>query len=336
MKLTFSQIQSITTGAVEIQQQSDGVRFYRFTQQQQEMLCERSNDFYRRSFGTAGIRLRFRTNSTVLKLSFSVLCAAVKSVPLPDISVDGALLEDVRDIYHEMPAPFYGDREPPYHVFSKSWDLAVGEKEICIYLPWCGAFVLDELALSDGAVIIPVLPGKKALCFGDSITHGAESSRPTKRYISRFCDYLGVAEYSKAICGEMFWPDLVNTQEPIDPDIITVAYGTNDWSKTTPEEMRENCFAFYRNIKEKYPCAKLIAITPIWRGDEFTKGREITLADVHQMICQAVEDNPNATVIRGYDLVPHDVTYFDDLRLHPGDEGFDFYYENLVKEYEKR
>ena len=60
------------------------------------------------------------------------------------------------------------------------------------------------------------------------------------------------------------------------------------------------------------------------------------MAYVHDLICQAVKDNPNATVIRGYDLVPHDPALFADLRLLPNDIGFDCYYENLVKEYEKR
>lgn len=336
MLLDFRQICSVTTGAVQIEQQEDGIHFYRFTDAQQKMLCNRSDDFYKRSFGTAGIRLRFRTDSTLLGLQFSVLYTGVNSIPVMDVSVNGVFTEGMEDLYSAMLAPYHGDREQPYHIFKKEWYLDAGQKDICIYLPWCAAFILRELSLSEGAMLTPLLPEKVALCYGDSITHGAESSSSKNRYISRFCDYLGAAEYSKAICGEKFWPELADTREPIDPDYITVAYGTNDWSKTTAEEVKANCLGFYHNIIKNYPKAKLIAITPTWRADEHTKGREITLADVHELICQAVEEHPNVTVIRGYDLVPHDPVYFEDLRLHPNDAGFDFYYNNLVKEYEKR
>lgn len=41
---------------------------------------------------------------------------------------------------------------------------------------------------------------------------------------------------------------------------------------------------------------------------------------------------PRTTLIRGYDLVPHDTAYFASLRLHPDDEGFDHYFENLRKQ----
>ncbi len=336
MVLGIEQIQSATTGAVRISQKLDGIHFFRFTREQQEMLSTRKEDFYKRSFGTTGMRLRFRTDSAFLRIKFSVAYCDVKSVPVPDISVDGIFIEGTENCYKTMPAPYYGDREEPYTVFSLDYDLAAGEKEICVYLPWCGAFILKELTLSDGASFVPVLAEKRALCFGDSITHGAEATRPRNRYISRFCDYLGAAEYSKAICGEMFWPALADTLEPFVPDYITVAYGTNDWSKTTPEELRENCLGFYRNLMKRYPHAKIIAITPLWRADEVEKGRLITLADVHDLICEAVKDHPNATVIRGYDLVPHQVENYDDFRLHPNDVGFAYYYENLVKEYEKR
>ena len=40
----------------------------------------------------------------------------------------------------------------------------------------------------------------------------------------------------------------------------------------------------------------------------------------------------NISVISGFDFVPMDEKYYADLKLHPNDEGFEYYAENLYKE----
>ena len=52
-------------------------------------------------------------------------------------------------------------------------------------------------------------------------------------------------EYNKAIGGDVFFPSLAATREDFEPDYITVAYGTNDWSKCPREALEENCKNFY-------------------------------------------------------------------------------------------
>ena len=336
MQLTFEQIRSLTTGAVRIQEENDGIHFYRFTKEQEDMFLPRDQKFYNKTFSTPGIRLRFLTDSRNLGIRFSASYASPRSFFALDLSVNGTFLESVDNFSRKAPKENYGNLVYPYGAFCKSWELGEGEKEVSIYLPWSVKFVLEELSLDDGATLTPVILAKKALCFGDSITHGADALYPHSRYISQFCDYLGAAEYCKAICGETFWPELAATKEPFEPDYIVVAYGTNDWSHKSVEDLKKHCYGFYRNLTENDPDAKIIAITPIWRGDQKERNRQIPLTEVHDLVCDAVKDHPNAVVIRGYDLIPHDISYFADIRLHPNDMGFDEYYKNLVKEYEKR
>ena len=50
-----------------------------------------------------------------------------------------------------------------------------------------------------------------------------------------------------------------------------------------------------------------------------------------ETICAATKDLPNVTVIRGYDLIPHEENLYGDLRLHPNDEGFAHYAANLFE-----
>ena len=57
--------------------------------------------------------------------------------------------------------------------------------------------------------------------------------------------------------------------------------------------------------------------------------------DLERMIRLATEELPNVKVISGTDFVPHDISYFADLRLHPNDKGFAHYAENLYQAVKK-
>jgi hypothetical protein len=53
-------------------------------------------------------------------------------------------------------------------------------------------------------------------------------------------------------------------------------------------------------------------------------------ADAEALIRRIAGAYETVTLIRGWDLVPHDETLYGDLRLHPNDAGFDFYFQNLL------
>ena len=72
MQLTFSEIQSITTGAVRMTEEADGIHFYRFTAQQEEFYQKRKEEFYKKTFAASGITLRFRTDSQKLSLAAEI------------------------------------------------------------------------------------------------------------------------------------------------------------------------------------------------------------------------------------------------------------------------
>ncbi len=108
-----------------------------------------------------------------------------------------------------------------------------------------------------------------------------------------------------------------------------VAYGTNDWRRYSREVFTKNCVGFYKALSENYPASKIFAITPIWRKDYTIKTDFGAFSDTEKYIFKAVENLENVTVISGSDLVPKDERYYADFRLHPNDEGFDFYYKNL-------
>ena len=63
MELTFSQLRSITLGALDIRQEEDGFRFERMTSSQAAAFTRANATFEPKCHTTAGIRLDFETDS---------------------------------------------------------------------------------------------------------------------------------------------------------------------------------------------------------------------------------------------------------------------------------
>lgn len=329
MQVNFSQIQAITLGATRVEQQGDGIHFYRFTQAQEKLYKERSEDFYIKTFSTSGVRLRFRTDSRTLGLCVTVCPGCSRSYFSFDVFVDGKMVDSLNNFTGIQLPHDYTKMEFPLGAFSKKFQLGAGEKEVCIYFPWSVNVTLETLELEDGAFVTPVKPQKKILCFGDSITHGYDALHPSNKYISKLADFLEAEEYNKAIGGEIFWPDLAETREDFEPDYITVAYGTNDWNNCSREAFVDNCTIFYRNLHMNYPDTPIYAITPIWRK-EMAQARPFgAFRDVDEIIRRQVEGLDGVKVIDGFSFVPQEERFYADLRLHPNDAGFAAYFAGL-------
>lgn len=336
MKLTFEQIKSITTGAVSVTEKDGKVSFARFTDEQVQLYDrvsrENNNALNTRCRAAAGIRLRFKTNSQKLKMTVEVSKCTSRTCFSFDVFVNGkaaGYLENVSQM--EIPA-VYTKAELPQGPVGKEFALGDGDKEVCVYLPWSVCPTVTEISLDDGAYVVPVKPDKKLLAFGDSITQGYDALRSSMRYASLLADKLQAEEFNKGIGGEVFFPALAQTKDDISPDYITVAYGTNDWSKKTEEDFKVRCREFYVALSSRYPQAKIFAITPIWRKDCQGERAFGPFENVEADIREAVSDLENVSVISGFDLVPKSEAYFSDLRLHPNDEGFSHYADNLYHE----
>ena len=331
MNLSKSQIESITLGAAEILQTDAGLCFRRFTQEQMEMYAQRNKEYYLRARSASGIQLRFCTNSTKMLFSAVISRGSSRSRFVLEVYVNGKRIGLIGNHENGSVPAAYDAIELPLGAFSKEFDLGEGEKEVCIYLPWSAMVELQELCLDDGAWFEPVKPGKKLLCFGDSITQGYDTLYPSAKYATQLAKLLDAEERNKGVGGEIYFPELAKTKEDYDPDYITVAYGSNDWNKSDLATFRSNCTQFFENLCENYPNARIYVITPIWRSDCETPHKVGEFALLEQVIRTVTAPYAHITVIPGFDLVAHDENYFADRRLHPNDEGFRCYFENLTK-----
>ena len=331
MKLSFTQICAVTTGAVEISQEADGIHFYRFTREQMTFSQPHLQNIAKNRIATAGVKLSFRTDSRTLGLQVGFLPGSVRQYYSLDVTVNGEFIGALDNFSHlEMPK---SHAEQSYELGADSAEFLLGEgiKVVCIHLPWSFCAVLRELTLEDGALLEPVIPRKKLLAFGDSITQGYDAQRPSNRYIAKLAQVLDAQEFNKAIGGAITFPELMLKAEPFVPDYIVVAYGTNDWCCSTIPRFCIDYRASLVNLRTHYPDTPIFALTPVWRksADKFCAMG--VLLDVEERIREIAREFSNVFVIPCFYAIPHEEEYFGDLKLHPNDAGFERYFQAVYK-----
>ena len=334
MVLDLSQIRAIACGAEYIEQRPEGIWFQRMTDEQLEVYREPNPGFYVKALATSGVKLSFITDSPCLDLDISVIKVMGRSYGTVEVFCNGEALESINN-YSQMELPrAYAELSFPNVRKKVTYELGAGEKKIEILFPRTAGVYLHELTLADSATLIPVKPAKKLLVFGDSITQGFDCLCPSSHYVYRLAEALDAEEFNKGIGGERHVPTLVACDEPFVPDYILVAYGTNDWAHETPQLLEEKCARFYQILAEKYPNVPVITITPIWRSNIISFAPNVQFESFQQVedtILRITAQYPNITIVKGFELVPHDKSYFADWGLHPNDEGFNHYSKNLLR-----
>lgn len=325
MKIGIDTLKTLITGAVRFKEENGTLIPLRFTEAQEQMYFESNRGFYNKTFSTAGVKAEFFTNSSSLTLTAEASPSSSRYFFAFDVCVDGTLTKTLRSSLQNEDGTVEKCR-----VLRESVSLGGGEKRVSVFFPWSVAIRLVSLEIDDGCFVIPAPRKYKMLSFGDSITHGYDAQNPSRAYATALATALDADPCNKGIGGEVFRPALAALKDDFVPDVITVAYGTNDWSTTSRETFLKNSAEFYNNLARIYPTSSIIAFAPIWRADfekQTPNGRFSSIAEQLYSIAQTV---PNMTVIDCFDFVPKRTELFSDKRLHPNDEGFDHYTKGVV------
>ncbi len=326
MQLSFDKIRQITRGAAFTEVKDEKMYFYRFSKPQLKAYREqtRSADFARKSLATSGVRFEFNTNSKTLSFAGKANIGSSRKFFYFDVYVNDAL------------CAHFGAENVDEYEFNYTAELGEGYKDVRVYFPWSASIELASVEVDEKSSVAPMPKKPLMISFGDSITQGYDAIYPSLSYASILADRMGVESINKAIGGETFCPDIIEVPEKLDPKYITVAYGTNDWSKCSKEVFEATCREFYEKLSAQYPNARIFAITPIWRGDYLKraeeKGEFKTIADYIAKVCEPL---PNVTVIDGFYLTPELPEFYSDKRLHPNDIGFLIYGNNLYEKIKK-
>ncbi len=321
MRLTFDEIKSVTDGALRVTEEADGIHFYRCTEKQTETWRQMNGAIADRSLFTTGVRLDFYTNARTL--SFLASSGNKFEVWVNDL----------------LRARFEADKyreagEIPTVSLCDSLGHDVGEVRVTLWLPYHSVGVLEYVELDDGATLRPYTDYQmKILFIGDSITQGWEARHDSLAYTSCVASHYNASFLNQGLGSAYYHEDCFDSLD-FDPDIVSVAYGTNDFGVyPTYDEFRSHVRAHLSLIVNEYKGKQIFVLTPIWRGKHLVKkmgtfegAREIVKAEAEALGC---------TVIDGLTLVPPIPEFFADAWLHPNDLGFCIYAQNLIKALDK-
>lgn len=333
-KIPFETLQGLTFGT-SYTKIADGLLYFsRFSENEWNNV--QPNEYYEtKILSTAGVRLEFITDSRTLELETAAQSKSRQNRMFYafDVVCDGKLLGQIRN-FTEPPVYPYGDY--PFDDQKGVFPLPAGSKHICIYFPFTVTGKIRSLSLDDGAALRPVTKKTKLLQYGDSITQGYDALYPSRTYASRLTDRLDADALNKGIAGSLFLPELVKDKPDFEPNLITVAYGTNDWNAAGDvNDFKRRCNAFFDRLAAHYPETPIAALSPIWRADCGESRALGSFDTVAKTIREAADRHENVFFIDGFDFVPHDAKCFRDSYLHPNDEGFAFYADALAGQLEK-
>lgn len=332
MKLYLEDIKSITQGAESIKEKDGNIMFCRFNDAERKLYLDTKLTFYNKVFATSGIQMEFNTDGDFLNLKIAVSNASSRTYFSLDVFVNEALVGSCKNFEDSIKDTDYTVSQFVLGEFEKRFSLGKGRKKVRLVFPWSVAAEIKHIEIENSTYIEPVKKSKSMLAYGDSITHGYDALFSSASYAVRLAHDLDAEIFNKGIGGEIFFPQLAAIKHNPAPDYITVAYGTNDWNVSEQSEFKERCKQFFSLISANYPDTLIFAITPIWRKNFAEKRQFGDFHDVDKIIHNICAEYINIKVISGWQLVPHDERYFADLCLHPNDDGFDYYFENLKTE----
>ncbi len=318
MDLNLSQLQAITMGALDIQEEADGFHFLRMMPLQTAAFGEAHEEFLLKCRATSGIRLDFYTDSPILALRWcNAKITSARSFCYFDVLVDGVLT------MHSGTPDCGSEPEGSFCL-----TLPEGMHRVQIFLPTLTDVAISAVTLADGATVMPHRARRRILFLGDSITQGYDALFPSECYANRLARYYDAEILNQAIGGSCFNPAVL---QPVGAfDFVVVAYGTNDWSMKSPADFAPDAAAYLARLGLIYGKLPVFVVLPIWRADTH---RTDTAGDF--MACRALIGRLAATqgftVLDDYDLLPHDTRLFSDGYLHPNDIGFALYAQRLCE-----
>jgi lysophospholipase L1-like esterase len=322
--LLDSDIRPFLHGVLRLEQLPDGALLHRMTASQ-VVHADRTERFRTRVRSAAGVRLSLATDSRTLRLR--LVHPAAESAMLTSAAVDVEI--DGRIVTHRFAAASMEQVNVDLPVLNASERRM---RTVSLYLPYHRAAMLQAFDVEDGCVVEPVAPRpRKLLMIGDSITQGAYATSSFATMAVQLAALLDMELLNHGIGGHVFDEGILDPALDYEPDLVTVAYGTNDWNQFTQEQERERVRLFLRKLKGLFPAHTRIAVvTPLWRTDHAERRRGGTFDAFVAVIAEEVRAAGDMSHIDGYELVPHTASLFAD-GLHPNDTSMPLYAIRLFR-----
>lgn len=312
MVLTNEELRSIFFGAYSFDETDDGYLMAHQYTKAQEDYFEKAFDFwFERCNASNAKTLEFTTEAT--KVSFDYKIAWLGSQDSFELCIDGLITEIKYLKYLKEEGKL-------------SFEMPSGVKNVIIYLPADALAVIKNFEINDK--FTPAKKGEKVLWLGDSITQGYGPLRSSQTYVSIANRILNYDIINQGIGGYIYDPKVLVEMEGYKPDKIIVSLGTNQYGVESMADIEK----YYEIITKLYKDIPVLAITPLWRGDN-VEGIP-TFIKFCDRLKDIIKKYDIVTMVEGWKLVPHLQEYFLD-NLHPNQLGCEVYARNLVREIER-
>lgn len=306
--LTLDEIIEISVGSPNIKIKDGAVQFYKATDEQMVAYGPEGSGMRNNATGSTGVRLDFTTDSS----TFAFKAASGNRF---ELYINGKYITQITNATSQ--------------VFSTSLDTSNGENRITLFLPNGGVGAISMVQLDYGATCERQKFDRKFLIIGDSITQAWPTKIDSNGYGHLISMHYNADSIVYGVGGGIFDYKILGTTPEFDPDLITVAFGTNDWARSyNASTLENNMKAFLNKLKELYPDAKIVGITPLWRKDAGTN-KAMTFDEARDLI-KSVYEEYGIPCIDGEDMMGHDDKFFAD-DVHPNDEGHKEYAKNLIE-----
>lgn len=289
-----------------------------FSRMPEEVSREVSEAVFDRSQRSAGIRVRFKTNSKkiAVKVAFKHALPAIVQSALAamgfDIYVNGEYRESIRPIINENlcyeQERYIGEEET---------------KDIILYFPYHAIIESFSLGLDYNAYVTEGNAYKNLppiVFYGSSITHGYCASRPGNIFpsiVSRKTnmDYINLG-FSGVCRGESSMADYL---ADLKKSVLVCEYDHNEADATS---LRSNHLNFYKRLREKDKETPIIFISS---PNKFYKGQcMLERMKVVESTCKYAHENgdDNVFFINGQLIYPDEIRYDCTAdAVHPNDIG---------------
>lgn len=272
---------------------------------------------------SAGVRLVIGTRARRVTLHFKIGWCVRPWFDL-DWNCDGGPTRSLR--LEDLPS-----QEQVGRPWSATFDLPEDgiEHRLEIWLPNLAELGIHSIEADAPWRPLPSTSTRRLLCLGDSITQGMLADGPSGTLAMRLGRRFDAQVLNQGVGGHRHDPGLLDPDLPFEPQVITLAYGTNDWtSSVSVDRCASRARETVQNLRKTWPKAAIVVISPLWRETSSVEG-QIPLVDYGAAIRSACADIPAVTVIDGFTLIDHRMDLFAD-GLHPNSLGFAQYEERLA------
>ena len=286
-------------------------------------------DTWERSEMAAGVRLVFQTDSPRVALRFEYLARPSRAAKV-DAYVDG-----------RYAAQDGGDDAGP--CTADLLDGMTGTHEVELHMPPYAKVRLDALGLVPGArLAAPASRPSRFITFhGDSITHGAVTTRAGLVYPARVARSLGAEFINLGFGGSARGePGMARIVAALPADAIVLYYGINTYAIGHPDpvEFGRIYAEFLDTIRASHAETPIVVITPTWYVPELhhRNAAGARVEEYRQVIRRAVSarvagGDANLVVLEGCSVIgPGEESRLADM-VHPNDEGFAAIAEGLTR-----